>query len=259
MPSSEPQPARNPFWPRRAAPKPQQSANRLAELPGKDDEARFPDLGVPPMTSDHWKALMDGAGTLQTRYADRDDVFVGASLTLYYVDGSEERVIQPDVFVSFGSPNRSRRVWLAWEEGKLPDFVLEVASKSTHLRDEREKRTIYERMGVTEYWQFDPTGDYLSPALHGLRLNATGTYESLPLTTTPGGMLSGVSSVLDLHVCRDGSRLRLFDPVAGEFLPTNLEKDDLLARERHAAAEKDRALEAAEAEIKELKRRLGEG
>ncbi|MYE24884.1 MAG: Uma2 family endonuclease [Gammaproteobacteria bacterium] len=257
MPRSEPQPARKPRWPRRAVPKPQQSANRPDPL-AKDDEARYPDLGVPPMTSDHWQALMDGAGTLQTRYADRDDVFVGANLTLYYLDGSEERAIQPDVFVSFGSPKRPRRVWLAWEEGKLPDFVLEVASKSTHPRDEGEKRAIYERMGIAEYWQFDPTGEYLNPALQGLRLNANGTYEPLPLTTIPSGMLYGVSSVLDLHVCRDGSRLRLFDPAAGEFLPTNLEKDDLLARERHAAVEKDRALEAAVAEIKELKRRLGE-
>ncbi len=258
MPRSEPQPARKPLWPRRAAPKPQQSANRAADPLAKDDEVRYPDLGVPPMTSDHWQALMDGAGTLQTRYAHRDDVFVGASLTLYYVDGTEERAIQPDVFVSFGSPNRPRRVWLAWEEGKLPDFVLEVASKSTHLRDEGEKRAIYERMGIAEYWQFDPTGEYLSPALQGLRLNANGTYEPLSLTTTPNGMLYSVSSVLDLHVCRDGSRLRLFDPTLGEFLPTNLEKDDLLARAHHASAEKDRALEAAKAEIKELKRRLGE-
>ena len=166
MPPAQPQPARRPQWPPRAAPKakPPAALRRPADAPPGDDEARYPDLGVPAMTTDHREALADSTSSLETRYADRDDVFVASNLTIHFVDGSEERAIQPDVFVSFGSPKGRRRVWLAWEEGTLPDFVLEVASKSTYRRDEREKRAIYERMGVAEYWQFDPTGDYLKPA-----------------------------------------------------------------------------------------------
>ena len=292
MPPAQPQPARRPQWPPRAAPKAKRPAlRRPADAPPGDDEARYPDLGVPAMITDHWDALSDSAHPLETRYSRRDDVFVGCNLTIYFVDGSEERAIQPDVFVSFGSPKGRRRVWLAWEEGTLPDFVLEVASKSTYRRDEREKRDIYERMGVTEYWQFDPTGDYLKPVLQGRRLNAAGAYESLPLAITQTGLLHGVSNVLGLHVCADGSRLRLYDPATGEFLLTNAEKDDTIAEqsqtiaeerrlsaakdaalaekdaalaaehrarqeERRARLEEQRARKAAEAELEELKRQL---
>ena len=251
MPPAQPQPARRPQWPPRAAPKakPPAALRRPADAPPGDDEARYPDLGVPAMTTDHREALADSTSSLETRYADRDDVFVASNLTIHFVDGSEERAIQPDVFVSFGSPKGSRRVWLAWEEGTLPDFVLEVASKKTYRRDEREKRAIYERMGVTEYWQFDPTGDYLKPVLQGRRLSAAGAYESLPLAITSSGLLHGVSNVLGLHICADGSRVRLYDPATDEFLLTNAEKDIALAAER-------RAREAAEAELEELKRQL---
>ncbi|MYB39122.1 MAG: Uma2 family endonuclease [Gammaproteobacteria bacterium] len=242
MPPAQPKPARSLKRPPRSAPKLQQPANTPVDPPARDDEDRYPDLGVPPMISDHWKALEDSATLLETRYADRDDVFVGSGLTIHYVDGSEDRAIQPDVFVSFGSPNRSRRVWLAWEEGKFPDFVLEVASKSTYRRDEREKRAIYERLGVAEYWQFDPTGEYLNPILQGRCLNAAGTYALLPLTTTPEGGLRGVSEVIALHICAEGPRLRLFDPATGKFL--------LNHQEEH------RGRLAAEAEVEQLKRQL---
>ena len=262
MPPAQPQPARKPQW-QGSAPKLQLPPKSPADPSTGDDEDRYPDLGVPPMITVHWKVLTDSAPLLETRYADCDDVFVSSGLTIYYVDGSEERAIQPDVFVSFGSPNRSRRVWLAWEEGKFPDFVLEVASKSTYRRDEREKRAIYERMGVAEYWQFDPTGEYLTPVLQGRRLNATGAYELLPLATTPEGGLRGVCQLLGLHVCADGSRLRLFDPATGEFLLNHSEERHAHLEERRASAEKDdtiaeerRARQAAEAELAELKRQF---
>jgi len=51
---------------------------------------------------------------------------------------------------------------------------LEVASKKTHGRDEREKSALYQRLCVAAYWQFDPTGKYLAPVLQGRRLNAAG-------------------------------------------------------------------------------------
>ena len=37
-----------------------------------------------------------------------------------------------------------------------PQFVLEVASRSTRVVDYIEKRADYARYGVAEYWRFDP-------------------------------------------------------------------------------------------------------
>ena len=43
-------------------------------------------------------------------------------------------------------------------QGEAPDFVLEVASRSTAETDYTDKRADYERFGIGEYWRFDPSG-----------------------------------------------------------------------------------------------------
>ncbi|MCZ0943569.1 MAG: Uma2 family endonuclease, partial [Gammaproteobacteria bacterium] len=130
---------------------------------------------------------------------------------------------------------------------------------------------IYERLGVTEYWQFDPTGDYLDPILKGRAL-ADGRYRELELERRDGG-LCRCSEVLGLDLRLEGGRLRFFDPKRGEYLLTPEEqrqvigaKDRALEHQRHALRERDRtvdrqrrALEAAEARIRELERRRREG
>ncbi len=250
----------------------EQFAQRTANAPARAVE--YPESDGKPMaeTGLHWRAILDVATPLLSRYADRPDVYVGGDMMMYPFEGNRYVSISPDVFVAFG-PSREpvRRVWKTWEEGKLADFVLEVASKKTHGRDEGEKRALYQSLGVAEYWQFDATGgEYLRPVLQGRRLNAAGAYELLPLATTPEGGLRGVCQVLGLHVYADGSRLRLFDPATGEFLLNHLEerrahleerrilaeKDDTIAEERRARDEERRARQAAEAELAELKRQL---
>ena len=90
--------------------------------------------------------------------------------------------MSPDVFVAFGAPKEPLRdTWKLWEEGVAPAFVLEVTSKSTQDEDEVGKKVVYEALGVSEYWQFHPTGDYLDPILKGHRLGPDGRYEKLDL------------------------------------------------------------------------------
>lgn len=236
MPTA-PQPlgTRKPRWPA-ARPRPAQVID-------------YPDWGVEPMTPIHRRAMKDVIDPLDSRYDDRADVCVGSDMTMYYREGDNEKAVMPDVFVAFRtSRDRERDVWKVWEEGKLADFVLEVASKSTHWRDQKEKRGIYESLGVAEFWQHDPTGKFLPATLIGHRLTA-GVYKPVPLGRKPDGTLYGESKVLALHLCIEERRLRLFDPGAGKFLLTNLDKDRVLAEERRTSAQKDR-------EIEELKRRL---
>ena len=226
----------------------------------------YPESDGKPMaeTDLHGEAMVDARQPLKDHYAHRDDVYVGSNMMMYYVEGNPKRWISPDVFVAFG-PSRLplRRVWKTWEEGKLADFVLEVTSETTRATDEGSKRRLYQRLGVTEYWQFDPTGDYLDPILKGRRLAAGGTYELVPLVTTTEGLLYWESKVLALHLCLDEGRLRLFDPAAGEFLLSHREHVVGHAEERRRSAEKDRTIaeerrarKAAEAEVEELKRQL---
>ena len=94
-----------------------------------------------------------------------------------------------------------------------------MASESTYRSDRGGKRDLYAGMGVSEYWQCDPVGDYLESSLLGFRL-VEGRYVPIPVTTTEGDVLVGHSEVLGLELrltpgvsVRDV--LRFHDPMTG--------------------------------------------
>ena len=116
-----------------------------------------------------------------------------------------------------GVPNHRRRTYRLWEERKGPDFVLEVTSRSTWREDQVSKRELYGRLGVREYWQYDPTGDCLEPALQGAELRG-GRYEALPAQEQEGGLLAIRSAVLGLELHLDAGKFRFYDAVAGRTL-----------------------------------------
>lgn len=60
-------------------------------------------------------------------------------------------VVQPDVSVICDASKLDR----AGCRG-APDFILEVGSPRTAVRDRLQKRALYERHGVREYWIIDP-------------------------------------------------------------------------------------------------------
>ena len=233
----------------------------------------YPESDGRPMseTPRHWDVTVDATLPLKDRYRRRADVYVGSDMMMYYEEGRPRVHVSPDVFVAFGVPREpERNIWKTWEEGKLADFVVEVTSISTRNRDEKDKRELYQRLRVQEYWQFDPTGDYLDPILKCQRLNEKGVYELVRLESAADGGVCGVSKVLDLNLCVDGDRLRYRDPATGDYLPIPTDyrrrlehKDRQLERKDRQLAEKDRinadqaqALEAARAEIEALRRRL---
>jgi Uma2 family endonuclease len=67
------------------------------------------------------------------------------------VEDSTETVVQPDVLVVC-DPQK------IGDEGihGAPDFVIEVLSPSTAYKDFSEKKDLYERSGVREYWIVNP-------------------------------------------------------------------------------------------------------
>lgn len=114
-------------------------------------------------------------------------MYVSGNLFIYYEEGNPQAVMSPDVFVVFGVSNRKRRTYKTWQEnGKLPSFILEITSKTTQRKDEVEKPQLYASLGVQEYFQYDPTADYLKPQLKGARL-VEGRYQTLPLDQTAEG------------------------------------------------------------------------
>ena len=181
-----------------------------------DPDIYYPDSDGNPMaeTDAQFYPLSETVLALRQHYADRDDVYVSGDLLVYYRMNDNTVRLAPDVFVVFGVEDHLRSSYIIWrEEGKTPDFVLEIASPSTFVRDMTEKRALYAALGVTEYWRFDPTGQLFAPTLVGEQLAEDGEYEPIEIGAGDDGMLRGFSVVLGLEVCqRPNGDLRLYDP-----------------------------------------------
>lgn len=74
-----------------------------------------------------------------------------------------EHAHYPDLLVAFDvDPERYRASNgdVITEQGKPPDFVMEIASASTGQTDIGAKRDDHEAFGIREYWRFDETGEF---------------------------------------------------------------------------------------------------
>ena len=192
------------------------------------------------------------------------DPATGEDLLIYYDEGNPKVSVVPDVFVVFGVEHRMRGNYKVWEEGKGPDFVLEVASPSTWREDVETKPGVYARLGVKEYFLFDPTGEHLAPRLQGYRL-VDGEYERLSAVESIDRTLTMPSDVLGLELrTRGGSEMRFRDPATGEDLLSHSEEhtarlEEAAARRGEAAAyraalTRAEVLEARVAELEALLR-----
>ena len=227
---------------------------RVAVVPESID---YPDSDGLPMAeneSQFWPILYVGSA-LDRYYQDRDDVYVVGNLLVYYQQGDRNKSVSPDLMVVLGASKHVRSSYRVWEEPKAPDFVLEIASESTHRIDRGEKRDTYAGMGVSEYWQYDPVGSYLDPPLLGLRL-VEGRYVPILAAAQEGGMLALHSEVLrlELHL-RPGAPVRealhFYDPVRGEYLRTYREADQAREEAERRLDEEAQARQEAEARLRE--------
>ena len=171
------------------------------------------------------QAMIEFGAMLKRHYRDRDDVFYAVDLLVYYSEPDPEAKVAPDALVALGLPAGHRDSYQVWVEGKVPDFVLEVASPSTAAKDRKEKKALYRRLGVGEYWLYDPTGGLHKPRLRGFRLTAAGRYADLVGRRGPGKALAFASPCLGLELHFDGERLRMWDPAEGTYILSILELD----------------------------------
>jgi len=165
---------------------------------------------------------------LRLWFESQPNVYVSGNLFIFYEQNKPEKRIAPDTFVVFGMNARDRTSYKLWEEGgKAPDFVLEITSKGTVAKDQGQNPLIYQNLGVKEYFQYDPTGEYLKPSLQGVRLEQ-GKYVDIS-STLDEHILSLHSEVLglDLNLYSDRG-FRFYDPISNQILRS------------HAEAEQDR-------------------
>ena len=193
-------------------------------------------------------------------FADDPTTWVGADMFLYYEEGDPGKVVAPDVFVVTQThKGELRNIFQTWVEGRIPDFVLEVLSETNYRNDLNTKFPLYRELGVLEYWMYDPTPTgILSPPLQGYRL-VRGAYQPIPVEEmAQPGRYRGTSEVLGLELHAERDWFRLFDPVAGEYLPDYDETQQALAVERQARLYDQQELAAERAARAELERLLRE-
>ena len=141
-------------------------------------------------------------------------------------------------------------------QGKPPDFVLEVASRTTGVTDYTSKRADYERYGIREYWRFDDTGGrYHDVALAGDVL-VDGEYRPIAVEWLDDTRCRGYSEALGLYVCWEDGMLRFYNPVSQSYLRTHYEEADLANEAAERAAVESKARQTAEARVEELEAEL---
>ena len=181
---------------------------------------------------------------LWEHYEESAEVFITGVFYICYDINDGNRRVQPDCFIAFDVDAEAIRhnlpnYWV-WEVGKVPDFVMEVASPSTASNDLGHKRDLYAELGIAEYWRFDPTGGELyGQPLAGERLT-DGEYRPYELQLGDDDSVRAYSELLGLDFYWDESGFDVLDPNTGDSI------DKRQAAEVRADAAEARA-DAAEA------------
>ena len=219
---------------------------------GPADEVYYPDSDGKPMAAGdlHREILTRTLDSLQTHYKKDPTVYVSGDILMYYVEGFPEKVVAPDVLVSFGIGMKPRHTYKVWEEGKVPEFAMELSSEETYRGDLSDKMELYASLGIRDYFLYDADDLYLPSQLMGFTL-VDGAYAAIPAGESCE--LHSPALNLDFHTRDEG--FGMWDPVAGKWLQTRFEA--ALERTERAAARRQKADEET-ARIREETARIQE-
>ncbi len=234
-------------------------------------DALYPVDDGEPMTDSlaHYEALTNAVDATRIHLWGKDCLVAG-DFAVYYeplppgASGPGPAVV-PDLLVAFGVTLDQHTSYCLWEVGKVPELVMEMTTKPTQAIDWTYQRWLCARLGVAEYWMYDPHGSYLDIRLQGWQL-VDGIYQPIPgqLRVDLAAELFP-SPVLDTFwgYLRDSGDLRLWNPWEETWYPTHKEIwSDRLHQRQHADAATRRAdaaaqaRQAAEAEVARLQARI---
>jgi Uma2 family endonuclease len=245
-------------------------------LPGTTIDPRFPDEDGRPMgdTDFHSDAMRWLYDALQDVLEPRNaGWYVASNIILYWDQNNPRNRRDPDVLVARGVGDHRRRSFRVWEEGTFPCVLFEVASRGTWREDVGPKRTLYARLGIAEYFIFDPEHRFVTPSFQGFRLRK-GVYVPMRRASEDGGL---TSKEMGLRFTVEGRMLRVIELATGRIVPTRRERaagahrqaEEVARRARQEKRRADQAQKRAEeekrradelaAEVERLRARLGEG
>ena len=190
------------------------------------------------------KPLIRVAYLLYEYFADRPDVYVGGGGFVMYDEKDGNARIAPDCYIAFDVDveriEEMANFWV-WRVGKVPDFVMEMASRSTAANHMGPKRELYARLEIAEYWRLDHTGgDLYGQPITGERL-VDGAYAPYEVRTRADGSVVSDSELLGLRFYWDEEGgFDILDP------ETDMTIDEAVV-ERNARLASDALIDVAEA------------
>ena len=198
------------------------------------------------------RAIMNVRFALQYHFDKVDNIVLEGDMFLYYEPGNRAASIAPDIFVVLDHDLGDRPVYKLWEEGKPLDFALEVISPSSEISNAVKNRELYARLGICEYFLFQPDPRKRGPRLVGYRLWG-GSYKKVPAEA--GGALH--STALGVSFRIEDKNLRVGSLESGQDYAWIEEYRQILeATQANAEAEREarRRAEARTAELEALLR-----
>ncbi|MDY6902373.1 MAG: Uma2 family endonuclease [Cyanobacteriota bacterium] len=173
----------------------------------------------PPLESElHLRQIILLLNCLEWLWQDKNDFYAAGNLTVYYSQNQRrnEDFRGPDFFVVLDTERKTRKSWVIWEEdGKYPNFILEILSDSTADVDRNLKTKLYQNTFRTpNYFWFDP----YTLEFAGFDL-VVGEYQSIE-SNNQGHLWS---QQLELYLGIHEGLLRFFT-ANGELVPTTEEQ-----------------------------------
>lgn len=182
---------------------------------GKED-VFYPETDGKPMaeTDVHRDLLNYLIEALKIYFEPDENVYLTGNILLYYEEGNPKKCVAPDVMVCFGVEKKLRRIYQIWNERRVPQVVFEISSTLTWKEDLSKKYALYQRLGLKEYYIFDPEYKALDESLIAYHL-IDGEFIKEEIEDN-----KIFSPTLHLDIVDTGETLRLFDRSKNQFLMT---------------------------------------
>ncbi len=177
----------------------------------------------------HARAVINLRSALVQHFATTENVVVEGDMFVYYEPDNPRASLAPDMFVVLDHDLGSRLTYKIWEEGKPPDFALEVISPSSDVRNAQDKVALYAHLGIREYVRFQPELEGVEPRLVGYRLRGR-SYGAV----MPDAAEAIHSRILGVSLRAEGTSLRVRSLATGKeysWLEELHRRDELLEYE----------------------------
>ena len=225
------------------------------------DFVRLPDPPEPDdMNNNIFLHLPGNTHHLVEHFGNKDTTLVTGEAYISWIPTSSRLgLFHPDLLIAFNvnpKAGSDRNGYVISEQGKPPDFVLEIASPSTGRRDVTIKRDGYAALDIPEYWRFDDSGgQHHGAPLAGDRL-INGTYQPIPIERLDAVTFQGYSAVLNLYLRWEQGQLGWYDPATGRHIIRFSDERERADAERQARIAAEVRAAAAAARVRELEAEL---